>query len=75
MKKLIQLCRFIDLHFVVHESRIGVCSVRKKLCLQIKLEMDESAIHCFIFNEHPAAASLMTIPKESSINWRQLSKL
>jgi hypothetical protein len=31
MKKLIQLCRFIDLHFMVHESKVeGVCSVGKK---------------------------------------------
>jgi hypothetical protein len=37
--------------------------------------MDESAIHCFFFNECPAAASLVTIPEESSINWQQLSKL
>jgi hypothetical protein len=50
MKKLIQLCRFIDLHFMVHESKVeGVCSVGKKMCLQIKLEMDESAIHCLFF--------------------------
>jgi hypothetical protein len=48
MKKLIQLCRFIDLHFMVHESKVeGACFVVKKMCLQFKLEMDESAIHYF----------------------------
>jgi hypothetical protein len=37
MKKLIQLCRFIDLHFVVHESKVeGACSAVKKMCLQFK---------------------------------------
>jgi hypothetical protein len=73
MKKLIQLCRFIDLHFMVHESKVeGVCSVVKKLCLEFKLEMDASEIHYFFC---PAAASLVTIPKESNINWRQLYKL
>jgi hypothetical protein len=66
MKKLIQLRRFIDLHFMVHESKVkGVCFVVKKMCLQFKLEMDESAIHYFFV---PTAASLVTIPKESSIN-------
>jgi hypothetical protein len=45
MKKLIQLC---SLHFLVHESKVeGACSVVKKMCLQFKLEMDESAIHHF----------------------------
>jgi hypothetical protein len=45
MKKLIQLC---SLHFMVHESKVeGACSVVKKMCLQFKLEMDESAIHHF----------------------------
>jgi len=39
----------------------------EKNVLQFKLEMDESAIHYFF---DPAAASLVTIPKESSINWR-----
>ncbi len=61
MKKLIQLCRFIDLHIMVHESKVeGACSVVKKMCLQFKLEMDESAIHYFF---GLAAASLVTIPK------------
>ncbi len=50
MKKLIQLCRFIDLRFMVYESKVeGVCSVVKKLCLLFKLEMDESVIHCFFY--------------------------
>jgi hypothetical protein len=45
MKKLIQLC---SLHFLVHESKVeGACSVVKKMCMQFKLEMDESAIHHF----------------------------
>jgi hypothetical protein len=51
MKKLIQLC---SLHFTVHESKVeGACSVVKKMCLQLKLEMDESAIHHFsVFLQH-----------------------
>jgi hypothetical protein len=45
MKKLIQLC---ILHFLVHESKVeGACSVVKKMCLQFKLEMDESVIRHF----------------------------
>jgi hypothetical protein len=47
-------------------------SAVKKMCLQFKLEMDESAIHYFF---GPAAALWVTIPKESNINWRQLYKL
>jgi hypothetical protein len=67
MKKLIPLCKFVVLHFMVHESEVeGACSVVKKMCLQFKLEMDESAIHYFF---GPAATSLVTIPKESNINW------
>ncbi len=61
MKKLIQLCRFINLHFVVHESKVeGACSAVKKMCLQFKLEMDESAIHRFV---DLATASSVTVPK------------
>jgi hypothetical protein len=46
---------------MVHESKVeGACSVVKKMCLQFKLEMDESAIHYFF---GLAAASLVTIPK------------
>jgi len=53
---------------MVHESEVeGACFVVKKMCLQFKLEMDESAIHYFF---SLAAASLVTIPEESSINWR-----
>jgi hypothetical protein len=46
---------------MVHESKVeGACSVVKNMCLQFKLEMDESAIHYFF---DLAAASLVTIPK------------
>jgi hypothetical protein len=72
MKKLMQLRRFVNLHFMLHESKVeGACSLVKKMCLQFKLEMDESAIHYFF---GPVAASLATIPKGSSIDWRQLYK-
>jgi hypothetical protein len=53
MKKLIQLC---SLRFMVHGSKVeGACSVVKKMCLQFKLEMDESAIHHFsvLLQHHP----------------------
>jgi hypothetical protein len=57
MKKLIQLCRFMDLHFVVHESKVeGACCVVKKLCLQFKCNP--------LFFGPAAAASSVTLPKK-----------
>ncbi len=56
MKKLIQLCRFMDLHFVVHENKVeGAFCVVKKLCLQFKCNP--------LFFGLAAAASLVTLPK------------
>ncbi len=56
-KKLIQLCRFIDLHFMVHESKVkGACSAMKKMCVQF--------FKCNpLFFGPAAAASSVTIPK------------